>query len=245
MNQNLKLEKSDMISVIETINQVEGFDPTPFAADFCDLDSGRTMKYLPVMPQIAWFRLKYPEGKIAVNVVPGKDGVFIANAKVYPNYKDPQDHYLAEGTASRSYMPDKPTVSPREWAQTAAVGIALRNAGFGLQFAVSGEEFEPVQKTQESTGGGESTIASPTVVTEGNVPEGNVEMPKELTEEEKLMQAMNCACPIAKYAGKTLGEVLPLDPTAIKWVATKYTGNDETKAAAIRICEHALSVAGA
>ena len=35
----------------------------------------------------------------------------------------------------------KPSVSPREWAQTAAVGIALRNAGFGLQFSAAGDDF--------------------------------------------------------------------------------------------------------
>ena len=63
-----------------------------------------------------------------------------------------------------------------------------------------------------------------------------------LTEEEKLLQAMNYPCPISKYNGKTLGEVLTLDPAAIKWVATKYAGNDEAKVAANRICEHALAV---
>ena len=33
---------------------------------------------------------------------------------------------------------------PGEWAQTAAIGIALRNAGFGLQFAIAGEEVENI-----------------------------------------------------------------------------------------------------
>ena len=54
----------------------------------------------------------------------------------------PVDQFLAEATASRGYLPDKPTVSPREWAQTAAVGIALRNAGFGLQFGAAGDSFD-------------------------------------------------------------------------------------------------------
>ena len=51
---------------------------------------------------------------------------------------------MAEATASRGLCADKPSVSPREWSQTAAVGIALRNAGFGLQFSMAGDEFEEI-----------------------------------------------------------------------------------------------------
>ena len=93
------------------------------------------------MAQMGWFRLKYPEGRIAITVTSGKD-CFVATARVYHHYSDPVDQFLAEATASRGYLPDKPTISPREWAQTAAVGIALRNAGFGLQFGAAGDAFE-------------------------------------------------------------------------------------------------------
>ena len=93
------------------------------------------------MSQMAWFRLKYPEGRIAVTVTAAKD-CFVASARIYAHYNLPPDQYLAEATASRGYLPDKPTVSPREWAQTAAVGIALRNAGFGLQFSAAGDSFD-------------------------------------------------------------------------------------------------------
>lgn len=54
------------------------------------------------MIQMAWFRLKYPEGRIAVQVNSAKD-CFVATARVYPNYKDAADCYLAEATASRGY----------------------------------------------------------------------------------------------------------------------------------------------
>ena len=128
-------------SVLNTIHKVEGFDPAAYAVPYVDLNTGETRKRLPVMIQIAWFRLKYPEGKIAVQVTQGKD-CFVATAKVYPSYKDGDECYLAEATASRGKCDEKPSVSPREWAQTAAVGIALRNAGFGLQFAMAGEDFE-------------------------------------------------------------------------------------------------------
>ena len=100
-------------NILNTINAVEGFDPTPYAVDYTDLNTGETRKRLPVMAQIAWFRLKYPEGRISVQAAPGKD-CFVATARVYPSYKDPADCFLAEATASRGYLEDKPSVSPRE-----------------------------------------------------------------------------------------------------------------------------------
>ena len=73
-----------------------------------------------------------------------------------------------------------------------------------------------------------------------------MEIPKrELTPEEKLAQAMQVPCPIPKFSGRTLGDVLKLDPGAIKWVATKFTGNEEIKAAAKMICDYALEQASA
>ena len=143
MNQNNETDKTAMRAVIATINAVDGFDPEPFAVEYTDLESRETRKRLPVMVQMAWFRLKYPEGKITTKVTNGND-CFVATARVYPSYKDGGDCYLAEATASRGYLAEKPSVSPREWAQTAAVGIALRNAGFGLQFGMAGEDFPAV-----------------------------------------------------------------------------------------------------
>lgn len=222
----------DNITMISKINQVEGFDPAPLAVDYTDLTSGETRKRLPVMAQLAWFRLKYPEGRIAVQASPGKD-CFVATARVYPSYKDPADCFLAEATASRGYCEDKPSVSPREWAQTAAIGVALRNAGFGLQFAIAGEDFpeNAPEGLPESPSPEEYTVEGPA--------------PKELTPEEKLKQAMDVACPITKFKGKTLGEVLQLDPKAIMWVAEKFTGSEEIKSAAQFIRDCALEQASA
>ena len=56
---------------------------------------------------------------------------------------------------------------------------------------------------------------------------------------------MNTPCPISKYSGKTLGEVLTLDPKALSWVANKFTGNSEISAAAKMICEYAVQQASA
>lgn len=197
MSQNNSNDKAAMLAKIEGINKVDGFDPTPFAVDYTDLETGEVRKRLPVMIQMAWFRMKYPEGRIAITVSPGKD-CFVATAKVYPSYKDGAECYLAEATASRGYLADKPSVSPREWAQTAAVGIALRNAGFGLQFAMAGDEFEGTA-TDELNGnsaqaGGSTPPKNPAVAPEPETEEEYTVEPtappqRELTFEEKVEQA--------------------------------------------------------
>ena len=64
------LEAFERLAKIEGINEVEGFDPTPFAVDYTDLETGEVRKRLPVMIQMAWFRMKYPEGRIAITVSP-------------------------------------------------------------------------------------------------------------------------------------------------------------------------------
>ena len=251
MSQNNSNDKAAMLAKIENINKVDGFNPAPFAVDYTDLQTNEVHKRLPVMIQMAWFRMKYPDGRIAVQVTPAKD-CFVATARVYPSYKDGPECYLAEATASRGYLPDKPSVSPREWAQTAAVGIALRNAGFGLQFSMAGDEFEetapdelgsehefqteivPTSNAASTEDSGSQSGDEYTVI--GTPPSAS----PELTQEEKLTRAMQVVCPIPKFGGKTLGEVLQLEPNAVKWCATKFTGGEEIKAAAQLSCEYAL-----
>lgn len=121
----MKDEKQAALAAIQQINAVDGFDPSPLAVEYADLNTHEKRLRLPVMGQLAWFWLKHPEGRVAVTVTPAKE-CFIATARIYANYTNPSDQYLAEATASRGYLPDKPTVSPREWAQTAAIGRALR-----------------------------------------------------------------------------------------------------------------------
>ena len=237
-------------SVLNTIHQVEGFDPSVYAVPYTDLGTGETRKRLPVMAQMAWFRLVYPEGKIAVTVVADKD-CFIANARIYPSYKDPAECYLAEATASRCYDPAKPSVSPREWAQTAAVGIALRNAGFGLQFNAAGDDF----MTQAPNELGVTLDPMPAQTVTVGLPGGGAyadqhapapapapAAPKaEPTPEEKFQQASFVMWPTKKYAGRTLGQVMGMDPSAIEWLANRFNGNPEASAAAKYMCEYAMS----
>lgn len=250
MNQ-MNPDKAAQMAYLNNIHRIEGFDPTPLAVEYMDMNRQEKRKRLPVMAQMAWFRLKYPEGKISLQVEAVRDH-FVASARVYPNYKDSTDCFLAEATASRGHDANNPTVSPREWAQTAAVGIALRNAGFGLQFGAAGDEFEPVPVVEldyptgsEPSGQALPTASGQEVQNYEVTAEPVQEPPRELTLEEKYQQAIALPCPISKFSGKTLGEVLTVDANAIKWLATKFTGGADISAAAKVICEYAMQHAQA
>lgn len=235
--------KQTVFDVLKKINEVEGFDPMPLAREYIDMNTGEKRLRLPVMAQLAWFRLKYPEGRISVTVAPGKD-CFVAAARVYRHYTDPVEHFLSEATASRGYLADKPTVSPREWAQTAAVGIALRNAGFGLQFGAAGDsnDMPAVNELEDNIIWSKPTVGEPAdaaVQSETAAPTTAQPTPPTTTE-TPLEQALKVACPIKKHDGKTLGQVLNEDPKAICWLANKYSGNATVAAAAKLICEQAM-----
>lgn len=249
MSQNI----NSQFSVLNTINQVDGFDPSHLTVDYVDLTTQEKRKRLPVMAQLAWFRLRHPEGKIALHVEPVKD-YFVATARVYTSYKEPVDCYLSEATASRKYDPLKPTVSPREWAQTAAIGIALRNAGFGLQFGAAGDGFDSNAPDELGVENGimppalTPTDTPPAPQPGSETPAATVTPPApepdpvsvELTPEQKFEQACAVVSPIKKHGGKTLGEVLNTEPRAINWLASKFGGDETIRAAAEYICNYAM-----
>ncbi len=128
-------DKAAQFRILGALNQVHGFDPSVFAEEKADLTTGSSWKKLPTPIKIAWFRLKYPEGRIAVQVTPLKEH-FMARARIYFNYKDGADEYVSEATAYSEKA---------FWAQSSAIGFALNYAGFGSQYSVfdSNEDEEP------------------------------------------------------------------------------------------------------
>lgn len=254
-NSNVKNTAAEMI---KGIHQFDGFDPEQLAVEYTDLNTGESRKRLPVMAQMAWFRLCYPEGKISVSAKAEKD-YFVGYARVYRNYMDPADCFLAEATATRKYDPEKPNISPREWAQTAAIGIALRNSGFGLQFHTAGDAFDhlavdelgaliPSPSAENAVVGDEGEPLqneAETVDPPETVVDDAVESAEPETEEDMLAKAMRMPCPIKKdgLAGKTLGDLITADPGALTWIATKFTKDPTISAAAKLICETAAATA--
>ena len=129
-------------------------------------------------------------------------------------------------------MQDKPDISPREWAQTAAIGIALRNAGFGLQFKFAGEA---AGGAAEPVGVAEPVGAS----AEASTGAEQYETTEQAAPVDPLQAAMAQPCVIKKYAGKTLGDLITLDPGALTWIAGQDAKFPEIAAAARLICEYA------
>lgn len=252
--------KAKTLEKINGINEVEGFDPISLAVEYSDLNTGEKRQYLPVWAQIAWFRLKYPDGRLAVKVKPSGES-FEANVRVYKNCNDPLDNYLAEATASRALQTDKSVASIRQWAQTVAIGVALRNSGFGLPFCATDEILEyaagnePVPSAPaaenkdltQSSNGDIQTTAPDMDVTEDTVLKEPTQVPaaSDLTapEESPLEKAMKIPCPGSKFKGKTLGDMVTANPGIFTWIIEKFGEDSEMGAAAKLICEHAVQVA--
>jgi hypothetical protein len=100
--------------------------------------------YLDVAYRKLWFRLKYPQGAIKKFVREITDQFAIVEAKVYLDRSDPADNYIANAIVKRYFNPeDKLGDKYLELAETAAVGRALADAGFGIQFADSSDSMDP------------------------------------------------------------------------------------------------------
>lgn len=254
-------DKMEMLKKISTINAVTGFDPTPFTIEFMDCESGETRRRIPVNTQLAWFRLLYPKGRIAVTTkrVNGSNA-YEATARVYMDYKDEPDQFLAEGTAQRTQSEKMSEYSIIEWAQTAAIGVALRNAGFGLQFAVIGDgtgmledansdsdkqtetstEEKPKTRKRRMKSAEEPTVeVSETVEETKDDVEDTTSAGEENAYQRELERAMQLPVPLSRYAGKTLGDLILEDPKTLSYLANNTRYDGEVKAGAQLLCEYA------
>lgn len=131
------------VEQIRNMNKVEGFDPKKYMRQI-QKEGEETQYYLDVVFRKLWFRLKNPEGKIVKKILKLTDQVAIVEAKVYLNRDDEEDNYLANAFAQKYASADDQFGKKYvELAETAAVGRALSDAGFGLQFADKAEELDP------------------------------------------------------------------------------------------------------
>lgn len=249
MSRDSSNNKTATLDKIKEINQVEGFEPSLFRENLKDMVTGESRSCLPIQIKLAWFRLKYPEGKITVQVTPIENG-YEARAKVYPNNKElTTEEYLAEAMAVRVIGENDTVAAVCEMVQEYAVSTALEYAGFGLSIPESDTDEKEMSKNHskkktESVAETSSSETKPDTDKQKET-EYEVEEPAELSPEERYQQALMQPCPIKKFAGQTLGEVLKKDQGAIHWVATKYTGDSNIIEAAKLICEYALSQAQA
>ena len=133
----------DEVAEIRNLNKVEGFDPRKYMRLI--QNEGQAGKYyLDVAYRKLWFRLRYPEGKIVKKILKLTEQVAIVEARVYLNRNDDEDNFISNALAQK-YMTADGQFGNKfvELAETAAVGRALSDAGFGLQFADREGDIDP------------------------------------------------------------------------------------------------------
>ena len=133
----------DEVEEIRNLNKVEGFDPRRYMRIIGQ--EGQAGKYyLDVAFRKLWFRLKYPEGKIVKKILKLTDQVAIVEARIYLHRNDSGENFIANALAQKYRTEDGQFGNKFvELAETAAVGRALSDAGFGLQFADKEEDIDP------------------------------------------------------------------------------------------------------
>ena len=129
-------------TAVAALHQVEGFDPRKFMR-LIQKEDQSSRYYLDVAYRKLWFRLCYPEGKIVKTIRSITAQMAIVEARVYLNKNDPDDSYVANAFAQKFREDSEIGQKYVELAETAAVGRALSDAGFGLQFADREKEMDP------------------------------------------------------------------------------------------------------
>ena len=119
------------------LNKVEGFDPKQYARTIQDAN-GQESLYLDVQYRKMWFRLCNPTGKIVKKICTFDGNLAVVEARVYLDRNDAPDNFVSNAFAQRFNDPNNPEYGTRylETAETAAVGRALADAGYGLQFCM-------------------------------------------------------------------------------------------------------------
>lgn len=133
----------DLIPLVAELNRVDGFNPKQYLRTYSDEKTGEAQYYLDVKYRKLWFRLKNPNGKIIKKIVQLTDKVATVEARVYLDAKDPEDNFIASAFAQRSLDSGPFGAKYVELAETAAVGRALADAGFGVQFCDVTEPDDP------------------------------------------------------------------------------------------------------
>lgn len=132
-------------SAVASLNRVEGFYPMELARRL-QKEGQEDQLYLDVKYRKLWFRLVHPAGKVISYIRSFTENMALVEARVYLDKGDSEDSYIAN-SFSQKFRSEDPVFGDKflEMAETAAIGRALSDAGFGLQFADVGEPDDPNQ----------------------------------------------------------------------------------------------------
>ena len=141
----MKEKLYDRSEAVAALNRIEGFNPMELARTLSK-EGQEDQLYLDVKYRKLWFRLVHPLGKIVSSIRSFTENMAIVEARIYLDKCDAEENYIANAFSQR-FRTNDPNFGDKflEMAETAAVGRALSDAGFGLQFADVGEENDPMQ----------------------------------------------------------------------------------------------------
>ena len=184
MSETINTTMYDRVDEVRNLNRIEGFDPRQYMRNLTVSD-GTVKQYLDVVYRKLWFRLKNPDGKIVKKLLKLTEQTAIVEARVYLNKTDPEDSYIASAFAQKFSNQDEQFGAKfLELAETAAVGRALADAGYGLQFAdLEGEQDPNVVDAPlgQNRGEGSNYISDMpgTMTEEGNGSQGQQAVPNQ------------------------------------------------------------------
>lgn len=164
-------------SAVASLNRVEGFYPMELARRL-QKEGQEDQLYLDVKYRKLWFRLVHPAGKVISYIRSFTENMALVEARVYLDKGDSEDSYIAN-SFSQKFRSEDPVFGDKflEMAETAAIGRALSDAGFGLQFADVGEPDDPNQ------------VDAGIPVPDGNIPaEGMKTLPTNHTSVQESVQ---------------------------------------------------------
>ena len=198
--------------VVVPINKelmVEGFNPDSFKQYY---DDGTA--YLPFKVQLAWFRLRYPNGKTPVFrpewSMERTPGTYVATARVYKDASDPVDNYLSEASAKKG--PDTKIVDTEisidayNDVQRAALSMALRFAGFWCSLTEEDLSKELKTDTPVSNTPDQTKSSKEKTKAETPVKEQKTETPAQteaLVEEQKAEVPVQTESPVEEQKTET------------------------------------------
>lgn len=141
----MKEKLYDRSEAVAALNRVEGFNPMELARTLTK-EGQEDQLYLDVKYRKLWFRLVHPLGKIVSSIRSFTENMAIVEARIYLDKCDAEENYIVNAF-SQKFRTNDPNFGDKflEMAETAAVGRALSDAGFGLQFADVGEADDPMQ----------------------------------------------------------------------------------------------------
>ena len=141
-----------------------GIDFTEFAKRYITANADQPVRYhLPVRVQKAWFKMKYPEGRLSYKVVESSPERILVKCTVYA---DKEGTILAESYGLKDMAVEddfSAGIPPLLWAETSAAGYALSDAGFGLLFDCMGDAWDEYFKEKKEAESKANAKADPTI----------------------------------------------------------------------------------